>query len=156
MNDDLGVRGLGARRLLAPSLRGRAEAILRGCGHALRWWIGGQLIGMALVGGLSWVGLTLIGMPLAGVLAAITALLNFIPIIGPVLAAVPVLLLALGQHSSLVLPVVALYVAIQVLEGNIITPLIPASGSSDLPRRPPMPAAARGAAPQPRPIVPAV
>ena len=42
----------GARRLLAPSFRCRAEAVLRGCGRALRWWMGGQLIGMALVGGL--------------------------------------------------------------------------------------------------------
>lgn len=122
----------GALRLLAPSLRCRAEAVLRGCGRALRWWMGGQLVGMALVGGLSWVGLTLIGMPLAGVLAAITALMNFIPIVGPVLAAVPVVLLALGQDPSLVLPVVALYTAIQVLEGNIVTPLIH-SRAVDLP-----------------------
>lgn len=114
----------GVRRLLAPSLRSRGEAILRGCAYSLRWWLCGQFIGMALVGVLSWVGLPLIGMPLAGVLAVITALLNFIPIVGPVLAAVPVVLLALGQDPSLVLPVVALYIAIQVLEGDIVTPLI--------------------------------
>ena len=114
----------GLRRLLAPSLRAPSESILRDCGGALRWWIGGQLIAMALVGGLSWVGLILIGMPLAGVLAVIAALLGFIPIVGPVLAAVPAVLLALGQDPPLVLPVAALYVAIQVLEGNVVTPLV--------------------------------
>jgi predicted PurR-regulated permease PerM len=91
---------------------------------ALRAWAGAQLIAMAVVGGLTFAGLMLLGLPLAGVLALLAALLGFIPILGPILAGVPAVLLALTESWSLALWTTSLYFAVQIVEGDVITPLI--------------------------------
>lgn len=114
----------GLRALVAPGLRDGCGAVLAAIGRALRAWVGAQLIAMAIVGGLTFAGLTLLGMPLAGILAVVAALLGFIPILGPILAAVPALLLAFGAGWSMVLWVAGLYMAIQITEGDLVTPLV--------------------------------
>lgn len=124
------LRGL--RALLAPSIDARARAALRECGTVLRGWLLGQAFAMVVTGLLTWFGLMLLGVPLAGVLAAITAVLGFIPYLGPVLAAVPAVLLALTVSPTLALWVALLFVGIQTLEGNVLTPLVQAR-AADLP-----------------------
>jgi predicted PurR-regulated permease PerM len=114
----------GLRALVAPEWRLRFDPVLLAMGGALRAWVGAQLLAMTIVGGLSFVGLTLLGMPLAGILAALAALLGFIPILGPVIAAVPAVLLAFGEGWSMVLWVIGLYIAIQTIEGDLVTPLV--------------------------------
>ncbi len=118
------LRGL--RALLAPSIDARARDALAECGTVLRGWLLGQAFAMAVTGLLTWLGLTLLGVPLAGVLAAIAALLGFIPYLGPVLAAVPAVLLALTVSPMLALWAALLFVGIQTLEGNVLTPLVQA------------------------------
>ena len=54
----------------------------------------------------------------------IAALLDFIPNVGPILAFVPAALFALLQGPTQVVYVVALYGAIQIVEGYLLTPLI--------------------------------
>jgi predicted PurR-regulated permease PerM len=98
--------------------------VLLAMGGALRAWVGAQLLAMAIVGGLSFVGLTLLGMPLAGILATLAALLGFVPILGPIIAAVPAVLLAFGEGWSMVLWVIGLYIVIQTIEGDLVTPLV--------------------------------
>lgn len=114
----------GITRLLAPELRERSRRVLAELGRVLTAWVSAQLLAMAIVGGLTFTGLTLLGMNLAGILAAIAALLGFIPILGPIIAAVPALLLAFGEGWTMVLWVAGLYLAIQVLEGDVVTPLV--------------------------------
>lgn len=114
----------GLRAVVAPELRDGCGEVLAALGRALRAWVGAQLIAMSIVGGLTFAGLTLLGMPLAGILAVVAALLGFIPILGPILAAVPALLLAFGSGWSMVLWVAGLYVTIQVIEGDLVTPLV--------------------------------
>ena len=79
---------------------------------------------MAAVGVLSYVGLLILGVPLALGLAVLTALLEFVPYIGPVLAAVPVILMALTESPATALYAVLLYVAIQLVESNVISPVV--------------------------------
>lgn len=110
--------------LVAPSGRERAEAVLRQLGHTLRGWLLAQLGSMAVIGLLTAAGLWLLGVQLAVVLGCIAALLTFIPNLGPILASVPALLLALAISPTLALWVALLYVGIQVIEGNVTTPLI--------------------------------
>lgn len=114
----------GLRALLAPPLRPVAEGVTRDLASALRAWAGAQLVAMAVVGALTYAGLTLLELPLAGVLALLAALLGFIPVLGPILAGVPAVLLALVDGWSMALWTTGLYVAVRVIEGDVVTPLM--------------------------------
>jgi predicted PurR-regulated permease PerM len=114
----------GLLSLLAPSLRPRADEVLRQCADTLKSWLGAQLAAMALIGTLTGLGLWLIGIPLAFILGIIAALLAFIPNIGPILALVPALLLAFPEGTNMVIWVLAIYLSVQALESYIVTPLL--------------------------------
>ncbi len=110
--------------LIPPAKRLRGKQVLRTIGNALRWWLVGQLASMSAVGVLTGIGLWIVGMPMALVLGLITGLLSFIPMLGPILAAIPALLIALTEGPRQALYVGFVYIFAQVLEGNLITPLI--------------------------------
>jgi predicted PurR-regulated permease PerM len=92
--------------------------------HALRWWLLGQLIAMAVIGVTTGVVLTLLGVPGAVLLGIQAGLLNFIPYLGAFLAAIPILLAAASQGMTTLVWVAVAYVVIQIIEGYIMTPLI--------------------------------
>jgi predicted PurR-regulated permease PerM len=114
----------GLRLLLAPSIRPRGEAVMDKCAATLKNWLVAQMISMTVVGTLTGIGLWLVGMPLAFILGVIAGLLAFIPNIGPILSIVPALLIAFPEGTSMVLWVVAIYVAVQALESYLITPIV--------------------------------
>ena len=114
----------GLRALLHPAIERQAAETLIECGQVLRGWLLGQGFAMVVSGVLTWIGLMLLGVPMAGVLAVIAALLGFIPNIGPVIAAVPAMLLAATVSPWLALWVGLLFLVVQFLEGNILTPLV--------------------------------
>lgn len=114
----------GLSALLDPALDGEAARLLRAMGDGLRGWLKGQAVGMAFVGMTSFLGLWWLGVPLAGVLAVLSALLNFIPILGPFIAAVPAVLVAGATDLTLALWVAGLYLAVQVVEGDFLTPMV--------------------------------
>jgi predicted PurR-regulated permease PerM len=104
--------------------RARVAGTLEACGRALRAWLLGQLASMAIVGALTWLGLGLIGVPAAFALALLALLAEFVPIVGPIIATVPALLLALTQGWDAALWTLALYLAVQQVESNLITPVV--------------------------------
>lgn len=114
----------GLVRLVPPAHRERARAVLREVGHTLRHWIVGQAISMLIIGALITVGLLLLGMPLALTLGLLAGLLEYIPTIGPYLGAIPAILLALTISPTQALYVTLLYVGVQLLESNVINPLV--------------------------------
>jgi predicted PurR-regulated permease PerM len=114
----------GMLALLAPCLRPPAADVMRETAAALRGWFRAQLLSMTVVGLLSWAGLATLGVPLAEVLAALAFVLGFVPLLGPIVAAVPALLIAASEGLQTAAFVAALYVGIQVIEGNVVTPLI--------------------------------
>jgi predicted PurR-regulated permease PerM len=114
----------GLVKLVPPPARRRIRTALRQCGVALRHWLVGQLVSMLLVGLLTGVGLWALSVPSALALGLFAGLAEFVPIVGPIVAAVPALLIALSQGTDLALWVLALFVVIQQLEGNLIQPLI--------------------------------
>jgi predicted PurR-regulated permease PerM len=122
----------GLRRLFHPDLEPPVRDTLAEAGDSLRGWLFGQVIGMAVAGTLTWLGLMALGVPLAGLLATIIGLLNFIPIIGPLIGAVPAVLLALTQSPTLALWVIVLVIAVQNVEGNLLTPMVQ-SQTADIP-----------------------
>jgi predicted PurR-regulated permease PerM len=91
---------------------------------AMRWWMAGRLASMTAVGVLTSLGMWMIGMPAPLALGAIAGLLSFVPNIGPMAAALPGLLLALGQSPWMVVWAGGIYVAAQLVESNAITPLV--------------------------------
>lgn len=113
----------GILKLTPPRLRERADEILSRLGYTLRWWLVAHFASMAVVGTLTGIGLALIGIPLAFILGVIAALLAFVPNIGPVVSVIPAAVLALAQSPRQALYVILLYVAVQLLESNFITPI---------------------------------
>ena len=79
---------------------------------------------MLFIGVLTWVGLSIIGVPLALTLGLIAGLLSFIPNFGPILSAVPAILLAFIDSPTSALYVLALFVGVQLIESNLVTPMI--------------------------------
>lgn len=114
----------GLLRLVPPGQRERARTVVDELGRTLRGWILGQLVAMVIVGLLVGIGLWIVGVPAAWGLALIAGLLEFIPFIGPFLAFLPAALLALSQGATPAIATVVLYVVVQQLEGNVITPLV--------------------------------
>lgn len=114
----------GATRLVPATRRARARDILKTIGHTLRWWLIGQLVSMTAVGILTYIALSALGVPLAMTLAFIAFLLTFIPFIGPLVAGIPVLLVAFAEGFQTGLYALALYTLIQSFEGYVLTPLV--------------------------------
>ncbi len=76
-----------------------------------------------ITGVLVTIGLSIIGVDFALLLGVIVFLLNYIPSIGSVIAAVPAVLVALvGLDMSSVFWVIALYLTINIIMGNVVEP----------------------------------
>jgi predicted PurR-regulated permease PerM len=110
---------------LAPDgKRAELREVITEIGAVLHRWLHGQLIAMAIVGGITYVGLLILGIPLALVLALLLGLFEFIPYIGPILGAAPMLLISAEQGLDILLWVFGLYLFVQLLESYVLTPLI--------------------------------
>lgn len=57
-------------------------------------------------------------------LAIIAGILNFIPNFGPIIAMIPAVLIGLTQGINTALIVAGLYILIQMVESNLITPMV--------------------------------
>lgn len=114
----------GLVRLIPPSRRGPAWKILGEINSSLQWFLTAKLVAMALVGVLTWLGLLMLEIELAVTLAIVAALLTFIPNFGPIISAVPAVLLGLMHGPMTALWVVLLFIAIQLIESYLVTPLI--------------------------------
>lgn len=102
----------------------KAREIIDRLSQVLKGWLKGMMIAMVLIAVLSFTGLTIIGIPMALALAVIAGILNFIPNFGPIMAMVPAVLLGLVDSTQTAIIVAALYILIQTLESNVITPTI--------------------------------
>ncbi|MFD1257163.1 AI-2E family transporter [Mucilaginibacter terrae] len=102
----------------------KAKEIIDRLSLVLKGWLKGMMIAMVLIAVLTFTGLSIIGIPMALALAVIAGILNFIPNFGPLMAMVPAVLLGLVDSTQTAIIVAALYILIQTLESNIITPTI--------------------------------
>ncbi|HEY8550702.1 MAG TPA: AI-2E family transporter [Vicinamibacterales bacterium] len=114
----------GALHIVPPRGRPRAASFFAECTTMLRHWLFGQLGAMLFTGIATFVGLLLLGVPFALVLGLLAAALDIIPYIGPFMAAIPAVLVALSQDAQSALYVGLLFIVIQNLEGNLVTPLV--------------------------------
>lgn len=120
-------------RLFPSFYRRRVDEILNLCEVALRGWLVGILFNMSVIATLSGIGLAILGIPLALAQAALAGILTFIPNIGPALSVVPPMAIALLDAPWKALAVLALYIGIQQVETNLLTPYVMAQQVSLLP-----------------------
>ena len=87
-------------------------------------WVRGQLILMLALGLMTGAVYTLLGLPSGPILGLIAGLAEAVPFVGPIVGAIPALLVA-GAFRPDLLPIVAVaYVVIQLLESNLLVPLV--------------------------------
>lgn len=123
----------GLLNLIPGSKRQRVQEVLDATGHALRLWLVGRGLSMLVVGILTAIGLWIVDVPLVLALAVIAALFSFVPFLGPIASAVPAVLVGLVQSPAQALNVALVYGVVQLLESNIITPLVQVRAVSLLP-----------------------
>ncbi|MBI2057922.1 MAG: AI-2E family transporter [Candidatus Yanofskybacteria bacterium] len=87
-------------------------------------WIQGQLLLALIVGLTVYVVLSILGIKFALLLGILAMVLELVPNVGPVLAAVPAVILAFTQSTTLGLWVIAVYLIIQQLENHILVPIV--------------------------------
>ena len=105
-------------------LREESDRIFRCTIRALKDWLKGQGLAMLIIGLFSGVGLFLIDVRYALTLAILAGLFQFVPYIGPIVSAVPAILVAFTMSPQTALWVTLLYLGIQFVEGNFITPMV--------------------------------
>jgi predicted PurR-regulated permease PerM len=110
-------------RLTPPARRDRVRQIIDELAHTLRWWLLTRLVSMAAVGFLTTMALWLLGVPLAILLGLQAFALTFVPYVGPIVATIPIALVALAEGPTTLLWALALYTVIQSIEGFAIMPL---------------------------------
>lgn len=114
----------GMQRFFPLDRRKRAAEVLDAIYETLRWWMIGKAGSMLFIGILTWIGLSILGVPLALTLGLIAGLLSFIPNFGPILSAIPAILVAYVHDPISAVYVIAIFVGIQIIESNIVTPII--------------------------------
>ena len=104
--------------------RKRARDLWNAAETRLGMWVRGQLILMASIGIGTAVAYTLLGVPAALLLGLIAAIAEAIPIVGPLLGAIPAILVAATISPQLALAVAGVYLVLQLIEGNVLVPLV--------------------------------
>lgn len=104
--------------------RPRLREVLQTIGATMQSWLLGKAASMAFIGILTFIGLWFLGVPLALLLGIIAGLFSFIPNFGPILSAVPAILLAFVESPTKALYVMILFIVVQLIESNIVTPII--------------------------------
>lgn len=114
----------GFTKLFPIRLRPRVGEVLAEIGDTLSWWLIGKVASMVFIGLLTWIGLSILGVPLALTLGLLAGLLSFIPNFGPILSALPAILLAFIESPIKAVYVLILFIIVQIIESNIVTPMI--------------------------------
>ncbi|MFZ2490831.1 MAG: AI-2E family transporter [Thermoanaerobaculia bacterium] len=111
-------------RMVPPERRPRAESLLTELRDLLVQWFVARASAMVIIGLLTAGGLALLGIPAAGALGVIAGLLEFIPFVGPIASGVPAVAMAIAVSPTKTLSVLLLFVILQQIEGNLVTPLL--------------------------------
>ncbi|MNK56047.1 AI-2 transport protein TqsA [compost metagenome] len=118
--------------LIPPQYRDRIAQQFDPIAQRLGAYVRGQLMSMAALSILLGIGLTIAGVPYAWVLAAIAGLMEIIPLVGSTLGAIPAVIVAFTVSWKLALIVIAIFAVSNVIQGNVISPLI-LSSSVEMP-----------------------
>jgi len=88
-------------------------------------WFRGQLVLMLAMGVITFIALKILGVNYALSLATLAAFAELIPYVGPMIALIPALIIGASQGGIFFAAIIlAVYLALQQLEGNVLVPLI--------------------------------
>lgn len=120
------ARGIKAASLRAAPKRYRrdAEELWGSFGHTLSRYLSGTVFVMFVQGALSALGLWALDVPYAFALGTWVALTALVPVLGAWVGAVPGLLVALAVSPTTAAAAAVLFLVIQQLEGNVLTPRV--------------------------------
>lgn len=120
------ARGIKASWLRAVPGRYRFDArtLWDDLAHALTRYLGGLGLVLLIQGGLSAIALSLIGVPYPLALGAWVSITAVIPFVGAWIGAIPAVLVALSVSPTATVLTALAFLAIQQLEGNVLTPRI--------------------------------
>jgi predicted PurR-regulated permease PerM len=110
--------------LVPPTRRDHARHIMSRLRASWVGWMQGVIADMFISGVLLYIGLTIIGLDFAIFFAVLTALLVVIPYFGAIVGSLPPTLFALTDSPEQAILVLAIYIAVQQVEGNLLIPLI--------------------------------
>jgi predicted PurR-regulated permease PerM len=122
----------GIMHLVPHDARPKAAEVMDATAVTLRRWLVAQLIGMLVIGSITTVVLLLLDVKAALALGIIAGVFEFIPYFGPILSAVPAVAMGFLDGPEKAIWVVLAYLAIQQIEGNLVTPFLMKEGL-DLP-----------------------
>ena len=114
----------GFAKLFPVRHRERITDVMNQMGKAMFAWLQGRFVSMLITGAGTGLALWFLGVPMAITIGIITALLTFIPNIGGIIALALAMLMALTQGPMTLLWVIVVYSVLQLIESNVITPLI--------------------------------
>ena len=114
----------GIIKLVPKAGKERARAVMKRLDFTLKGWLKGMLLAMFFISILTFIGLSIIGVPMGLALAFLAGLLNFIPNFGPLIAMIPAVLIGFTESVNTALVIALLYILIQTIESNVITPTI--------------------------------
>jgi predicted PurR-regulated permease PerM len=114
----------GLVQLFPPRQRPRVEETVQDVTNAIRLWLLGQLLQMAIIGLMSTLAVWVIGLPSPLALGVIAAIAEFVPYLGPIVAAVPAVLVAATQGLHSVIWTLIAYLVIHQAEGHLVMPFI--------------------------------
>ena len=92
--------------------------------HTLKTWLSSLFISITITVLLVWLVLGLLGMPHVAVVAVFAGFATFVPNIGAFLPLIPVAVFTLATNPASFLVMAPAYLAIQLLESNVLTPTV--------------------------------
>lgn len=110
-----------------------AEKIVNEVEKGVGGWVRGELLLMAIVGGMTYIGLAALGVPYVLPLAVLAGLLEAVPNIGPTVAAVPATILGFTVSPIVGFGALAMSILVQQLEGAFIVPRVMQSATGAKP-----------------------
>jgi len=111
-------------KIFPSSLRQQVDRVLTDSEEAIAGWFIGISFNMGIIALTSMIGLWILGVPLALANGLLAGLLAFIPNMGPVLSVIPPIAIALLDAPWKAIAVIILYIIIQQVESNVLTPLV--------------------------------
>lgn len=98
--------------------------LLRKLDLSVGGYLRGQLLVSVVVGVAIWLGMTVLGVPFALGIGFLAGVFNIVPYLGPVIAFIPAALLTLTLGGSHLIGTVAVFLGVNFLDSNIISPFI--------------------------------
>lgn len=118
--------------IMPAQYRDEIATLMHRLNHIWRAYFRGQLTLMITIGVTTWLGNTALGLPGAFALGVIAGVMELIPNLGPFLAAVPAVIVALIQGSTVLgvsnwvfaLIIIGFYILVQQFENTVVVPKV--------------------------------